>query len=47
MNLRSLNTGNINRSEKRFIFSNLSTPDIVVDLAAGQGWGLRGKRRQQ
>jgi len=47
MNLGSLNTGNIDRPEKRFIFSNLSTPDIVVDLAAGQGWGLRGKRRQQ
>ena len=47
MNVRPLNTGNIDRPEKRFIFSNLSTPDIVVDLAAGQGWGLRGKRRQQ
>lgn len=47
MNLQSPETGNIDRSEKRFIFSNLGTPDRVVDLAAGQGWRLRGKRRQQ
>ena len=47
MNLQSPETGNIDRSEKRFIFSNLSTPDLVVDLAAGQGWRVGGKRRQQ
>ena len=47
MTLQSPETGNIDRSEKRFIFSNLSTPDLVVDLAAGQGRRVRGKRRQQ
>lgn len=32
---------------KRFFLSNLSTPETIVDLAAGQGWGLKGKHRQQ
>jgi hypothetical protein len=47
MNPLHLDTGRIDRSEKQFIFANLSTPDTLVDLAAGQGWGVRGKRRQQ
>jgi hypothetical protein len=34
-------------AQKRFTLSNLSTPDTIVDLAAGQGWGLKGKHRQQ
>lgn len=47
MNSQHLDAARIDRSEKQFIFSNLSTPDKLVDLAVGQGWGLRGKRRQQ
>jgi hypothetical protein len=47
MNLKSSENGNIDRSEKRFVFSNLNTPDNVVELAAGQGWRVRGKRGQQ
>lgn len=34
-------------AHRRFFLSNLRTPDTIVDLAVGQGWGLKGKRRQQ
>jgi hypothetical protein len=47
MNTWHVNTGNIDRSYKRFIFSNLGQPDTQVALSAGQGWGVKGKRRQQ
>jgi hypothetical protein len=47
MNPQLLGSGNNNQTAKRFILSNLSTPDAVVDLVAGQGWGVRGRRRQQ
>ena len=43
----SMPTGIADRSAQRFIFSNLSRPDKVVDLNRGQGWGVKGKRRQQ
>ena len=47
MNSQHLNTGKINPTEKRFILSNLGKPETVIDLAAGKGWGIKGKRRQQ
>jgi hypothetical protein len=47
MNFQDLDVGRDNRATQRFIFSNLNQPDTTVDLAAGQGWGVRGKRRQQ
>ena len=31
----------------QFIFSNLNKPEKVVHLAAGQGWGVKGKRGRQ
>ena len=40
-------TRDISRSAKGFIFSNINPPDKVVDLNRGQGWGVKGKRRQQ
>jgi hypothetical protein len=47
MNHQSLDAGSVVGAHKRFYLSNLSTPDKIVDLADGQGWGLKGKRRQQ
>lgn len=47
MNNQLLDTGSMVGAQKRFFLSNLSTPDTIVDLVAGQGWGLKGKRRQQ
>jgi hypothetical protein len=47
MNHQLLDTVSEMGAHKRFFLSNLSTPDTIVDLAAGQGWGLKGKRRQQ
>lgn len=47
MNPQVLDAGSDNRTAKRFVFSNLSAPESVVDLAAGRGWGVKGKRRQQ
>ena len=44
---QGLDAGSIVGAQKRFFLSNLRTPDTIVDLAAGQGWGLKGKRRQQ
>jgi hypothetical protein len=32
---------------QRFFFTNVNSPDKIIDLEAGQGWALRGKRRQQ
>ena len=47
MNHQLLDAGSMMGAEKRFFLSNLSTPDNVVDLAAGQGWSLKGNRRIQ
>ena len=47
MNTQLMDTGSMVGAQKRFFLSNLSTPDTIVDLAAGQGWGLKGRRRQQ
>ncbi len=47
MNSQHLDAGKINRSTEQFILSNSGKPETVVDLAAGQGWGIKGKRRQQ
>jgi len=47
MNYQFLDSGSLTGAQKRFFLSNLSTPETIVDLAAGQGWGLKGKRRQQ
>ena len=47
MNHQLLNASSVMGAQNRFFLSNLSTPDTIVDLAAGQGWGLKGKRRQQ
>ena len=47
MNPQTLVPGNLNRSVKRYIFSNLSQPDTVVNLTAGQGWGVKGRHPQQ
>jgi hypothetical protein len=41
------NTATSDRSETRFIFSNLGAPDTVFDLAVGQGWGIKGKPGRQ
>lgn len=35
------------RSAGRFIFTNVSSPDKIVDLELGQGWALKGRRGQQ
>lgn len=47
MNSQHLNVGTINPSQKQYILSNLGQPETVIDLAAGNGWGVKGKRRQQ
>ena len=47
MNRQFMDSGSTMSAQKRFFLSNLSIPDTQVDLAAGQGWGLKGKRRQQ
>ena len=47
MNTNHLNNQNLDRSTTRFILSNLGTPDTIVDLDTGQGWGVKGRRRQQ
>ena len=47
MNHQLQDTGCARGVHQRFVLSNLSAPDKVVDLAAGQGWGVKGKRRQQ
>jgi len=47
MNHQLMNAGSVMGAQNRFFLSNLSTPDTIVDLDAGQGWGLKGKRRQQ
>ena len=47
MNHQLMNAGSVMGAQNRFFLSNLSTPDTIVDLAAGQGWRLKGKRRQQ
>jgi len=36
-----------NRSARQFFFSNVPAPDSVIDLARGQGWGIKGKRGRQ
>ena len=47
MNHQLLETGSMVGARQRFFLSNMSKPETIVDLAAGQGWGLKGKRRQQ
>jgi hypothetical protein len=47
MNHQLQETGSMMGAHRRFFLSNLRTPDTIVDLAVGQGWGLKGKRRQQ
>jgi hypothetical protein len=47
MNHQLQETDSMMGAHRRFFLSNLRTPDTIVDLAAGQGWGLKGKRRQQ
>jgi hypothetical protein len=47
MNVHHLNNEKLDRPATRFILSNLGRPDTVVDLATGQGWGVKGRRRQQ
>lgn len=47
MNVHHLNNEKLDRPPTRFILSNLGRPDTVVDLATGQGWGVKGRRRQQ
>ena len=47
MNHQVLDSGSMMGAQKRFFLSNLSTPDTIVDLAAGEGWGVKGRRRQQ
>jgi hypothetical protein len=47
MNHQLQDTGSTRGAHKRFVLSNLGAPDKIVDLAAGQGWGVNGKRRQQ
>jgi hypothetical protein len=32
---------------RRFIFANADFPDKIIDLEAGQGWAIKGRRRQQ
>jgi len=35
------------RSKRRFVFANVGSPDKIIDLNAGQGWSVKGRRRQQ
>ena len=32
---------------RRFVYSNVNEPDKIVGLEVGQGWALKGRRRQQ
>ncbi len=43
MNAQHLDAGTRHALRRRFVLSNLSQPDTEVGLAAGQGWGLKGK----
>jgi hypothetical protein len=47
MNHQIRDAGSRMGAQKRYFLSNPGTPDTVVDLAAGQSWALKGKRRQQ
>ena len=35
------------RLAQRFVLTNVNSPDKIIDIEAGQGWALKGKRRQQ
>lgn len=46
MNAHHATIDNLDR-HTRFTLSNLGRPETMVDLATGQGWGVKGRRRQQ
>jgi hypothetical protein len=35
------------RLARQFVFTNVNSPDKIIDLEAGKGWALKGKQRQQ
>ena len=35
------------RPQRQFTFTNVSLPDKIVDLKAGQVWAIKGRRRRQ
>jgi hypothetical protein len=35
------------RPKRRFVFTNVGSPDRIINLNAGQGWSVKGRRRQQ
>lgn len=35
------------RPRRGFVFANVSSPDKIVDLKAGQVWAIKGRRRRQ
>ena len=47
MNSATQNAGKGTRTDNRFILSNLGTPETIVELCAGSGWSVRGRRRRQ
>ena len=34
-------------ARRQFTFTNVSSPDKIVDLKAGQVWAIKGRRRRQ
>ena len=47
MRMHLSETRNTNRFSEQFTFRNINPPDKIVDLSAGQGWALKGRRRPQ
>ena len=47
MQPQSLGAETTQRPRRRFVFTNISSPDKIVDLEAGQRWALKGRRRVQ
>jgi len=47
MQPQSLGTEINHRPRRQFIFANVSSPDKIVDLKAGQVWAIKGRRRRQ
>jgi hypothetical protein len=46
MNAHHATSDNLDR-HTRFTLSNLGRPETMIALATGQGWGVKGRRRQQ
>ena len=47
MQAQLLGSGSNPHPTRRFVFTNVSSPDKIIDLNTGQGWSVKGQRRQQ